>query len=563
MPSVEACSRRLCSRRPCSPRPAGRGCAASWSATRPPGGWSTGSSPGRRSPDALAAVRALPTDGIAVTLDHLGRGRHLPGARPCARRDAYLAALEALAPLRPRARRAEVSVKLSAFGQALPDGARPRAGAGAAGGRGGDGDRHHGHPRHGGLPHGRLDARGPRPSCASDHPGTGAVLQAMLHRTEDDAKALAVAGSRVRLVKGAYDEPAVGGATRAEARRRRRLRCAAWRSSWPAPATRWSARTTRRSIARAAAARRPALAGAADSWEVQMLYGIRPDEQRRLAAARPAGARLRALRRRLVRLLHAPAGRAPRQPALLPALARHQVLITESRDRGFSPWTPSPRFPLPRNEPVLSYAPGSPERAALERGSAELADAPFELTATIGGGSGWPAAGRSSTWSQPHRHAAVLGRSAHATPADAEEAVRARQGRPRRGGRSCRSTTGPRCSSRPPTCSPGRGGRPSTRRRCSASRKTAYQAEIDAACELIDFWRFNVHFARQVLAEQPVVLARGVEPGRPPAARGVRLRDHAVQLHRDRRQPAHRAGADGQHGRLEAGADPAVRRALH
>ena len=54
---------------------------------------------------------------------------------------------------------------------------------------------------------------------------------------------------------------------------------------------------------------------------------------------------------------------------------------------------------------------------------------------------------------------------------------------------------------------------------------------------------------------------RHLEPHRPPPARGLRLRDHAVQLHRDRRQPADRAGADGQHGGLEALADPAARRA--
>ena len=58
-------------------------------------------------------------------------------------------------------------------------------------------------------------------------------------------------------------------------------------------------------------------------------------------------------------------------------------------------------------------------------------------------------------------------------------------------------------------------------------------------------------------------LAGGVEPLRPPPARGLRARDHAVQLHRDRRQPAHRAGADGQHRGVEAGADPAAVRALH
>ena len=69
--------------------------------------------------------------------------------------------------------------------------------------------------------------------------------------------------------------------------------------------------------------------------------------------------------------------------------------------------------------------------------------------------------------------------------------------------------------------------------------KTAYQAEIDSACELIDFWRFNVHFARAdprraADRQRP----RHLEPHRPPPARGLRLRDHAVQLHRHRRQPA-------------------------
>ena len=81
--------------------------------------------------------------------------------------------------------------------------------------------------------------------------------------------------------------------------------------------------------------------------------------------------------------------------------------------------------------------------------------------------------------------------------------------------------------------------------------KTAYQAEIDASCELVDFWRFNVAFARELLAQQPISSPRRVEPHRLPSARGLRLRDHAVQLHRDRRQPAHRPGADGQHRGVE------------
>ena len=40
--------------------------------------------------------------------------------------------------------------------------------------------------------------------------------------------------------------------------------------------------------------------------------------------------------------------------------------------------------------------------------------------------------------------------------------------------------------------------------------KTAFQAEIDAACELIDFWRFNVHYAKQVLTDQPIANSPGI-----------------------------------------------------
>ena len=86
--------------------------------------------------------------------------------------------------------------------------------------------------------------------------------------------------------------------------------------------------------------------------------------------------------------------------------------------------------------------------------------------------------------------------------------------------------------------------------------KTAIQAEIDSACELIDFLRFNVHFAPPAARRAAGVLAGRVEPLRPPPAGGLRLRDHPVQLHRDRRQPAVGAGPDGQHGGLEAGARP-------
>ncbi len=77
-----------------------------------------------------------------------------------------------------------------------------------------------------------------------DFPGTGAVLQAYLQRTEADCRDLAVAGSRVRLCKGAYKEPP-SVAYQGTARGRPLLRPLPARSSWPATATRWSPRTTR------------------------------------------------------------------------------------------------------------------------------------------------------------------------------------------------------------------------------------------------------------------------------------------------------------------------------
>ena len=131
--------------------------------------------------------------------------------------------------------------------------------------------------------------------------------------------------------------------------------------------------------------------------------------------------------------------------------------------------------------------------------------------------------------------------------------------RPDRGA-SCPSTTAPRCSCKAADLLAGPWRETLNAATMLGQSKTAYQAEIDAACELIDFWRFNVHFARQILAEQPIASPGDVEPLGSPPARGVRLRRHAVQLHRDRRQPADRAGAHGQHRGVEARPDPAVRR---
>src|SRR3954447_9562946 len=159
------------------------------------------------------------------------------------------------------------------------------------------------------------------------------------------------------------------------------------------------------------------------------------------------------------------------------------------------------RVPAPHNEPVLTYAPGSPERGALKNRLAELAGDPPELPMTIGaehrmGG------GERFDVVQPHRHAAVLGTSAQATHADAEDAVRsAKEAAPAWQELSFDDRAAVFLKAADLLAGPWR--QTLNAATMLGQSKTAYQAEIDAACELVDFWRYNVHFARQILAEQP------------------------------------------------------------
>ncbi|ANI41396.1 delta-1-pyrroline-5-carboxylate dehydrogenase [Mycolicibacterium vaccae 95051] len=157
--------------------------------------------------------------------------------------------------------------------------------------------------------------------------------------------------------------------------------------------------------------------------------------------------------------------------------------------------------PLPANEPVHDYAPGSPERHRLEDALAALAGDPIDLPHVIGG-THRMGTGATMDVVQPHRHSARLGVLTNAGHADAaaavEAAVAAKPGweatpfdeRAAVFLRAADLLSGP------------------WRERIAAATmlgqsKTAYQAEIDAPCELVDFWRFNVAFARQLLAQQP------------------------------------------------------------
>ncbi|MDA2811260.1 L-glutamate gamma-semialdehyde dehydrogenase [Nocardiopsis sp. RSe5-2] len=157
--------------------------------------------------------------------------------------------------------------------------------------------------------------------------------------------------------------------------------------------------------------------------------------------------------------------------------------------------------PVPANEPVLTYAPGSPERAELETRLAELGKEPVELPMTIdgerrmGGGSRIDAV-------QPHRHSAVLGTMGNATHDDARAAVAAAKGAAQQW-RDLPFDERAAVILRAADLLAGPWRQTLNAATMLGQSKTAIQAEIDAACELIDFWRFNVAYARQLMEQQP------------------------------------------------------------
>jgi 1-pyrroline-5-carboxylate dehydrogenase len=163
--------------------------------------------------------------------------------------------------------------------------------------------------------------------------------------------------------------------------------------------------------------------------------------------------------------------------------------------------------PVPVNESVHEYAPGSPERARLTTALDALVGDAIDLPHVIGGAH-IMGAGERIDVVQPHRHRAVLGTLTNAGHAEAAAAVDAAVAAKDAWAatpfderaavflRAADLLAGP------------------WREKIAAATmlgqsKTAYQAEIDASCELVDFWRFNVAFARQIMAQQPVS-ARGI-----------------------------------------------------
>jgi 1-pyrroline-5-carboxylate dehydrogenase len=157
--------------------------------------------------------------------------------------------------------------------------------------------------------------------------------------------------------------------------------------------------------------------------------------------------------------------------------------------------------PLPGNEPVHSYAPGSKERASLEARIKEMAAEPVELPITIGGEQRM-GGGEAMDVVQPHRHAAVLGTMQQATTDDVRGAVDAAvAAAPAWRGLSFDDRAAVLLRAADLLAGPWRDTINAAT--MLGQSKTVVQAEIDAACELIDFWRFNVAYARDILAQQP------------------------------------------------------------
>ncbi len=236
--------------------------------------------PGESTESAVDATRALIDSGLHVTLDFLGEDT-LDRDQADHTVNAYLELLAALSE-HNLARNAEVSVKLSAIGQALPgDGEKlalenARTICHAA--------------RNAGTTvtldmedHTTTDSTlGILRELRKDFPETGAVLQAYLHRTEADCRDLAYEGSRVRLCKGAYKEPeSVAFQDRADVDKSyvRCMKVLMSGQGYPMLATHDPRLID---IAAALATRYDRTQG---SYEFQMLFGIRPDEQQRLAEA--------------------------------------------------------------------------------------------------------------------------------------------------------------------------------------------------------------------------------------------------------------------------------------
>src|SRR5690606_29295904 len=158
-------------------------------------------------------------------------------------------------------------------------------------------------------------------------------------------------------------------------------------------------------------------------------------------------------------------------------------------------------YPLPANEPVLNYAPGSAERKALKAALAELKQKEEDVPMYIGGEE--VRTGKKKSMHPPHEINHTLGYYHSGDKSHAEKAIQAAlQAKPAWESLSWESRAAIFLKAADLLATKYRAYINAAT--MLAQSKTAYQAEIDSACELIDFLKFNVHFLSEIYKQQPI-----------------------------------------------------------
>jgi 1-pyrroline-5-carboxylate dehydrogenase len=159
-----------------------------------------------------------------------------------------------------------------------------------------------------------------------------------------------------------------------------------------------------------------------------------------------------------------------------------------------------PHLRLPGNEPVQSHAPGSPERATIRAKLDELAASEIEIAPVVGGREA--RTGDLAECKMPHDHGHVLARYHKAGTAEVEAAVAAAEkARPAWSAMAWEDRAAVFMKAGDILAGPRRAELNAATMLCQS--KNVFQAEIDSACELIDFFRFNCHYYSRILADQP------------------------------------------------------------
>jgi len=158
-------------------------------------------------------------------------------------------------------------------------------------------------------------------------------------------------------------------------------------------------------------------------------------------------------------------------------------------------------IPIPTNEPVYGYAPGSPERAALKAALAKQTAEQVEIPILVGGRE--IRSGKMVDVVSPHAHRRVIARLHEADAATIASAIRSAT-EAQREWASWRFEDRAAVFLKAADLLAGPWRQVVNAATMLGQSKTAFQAEIDSACELIDFFRFNVHFADRLYREQPM-----------------------------------------------------------